>query len=59
MFSKFAAMWGPWLFAIVKQATGSSRTAISTLIVLFVAGLILLLFVDEEKAREAKLAGAF
>ncbi len=59
VFSKFAAMWGPWLFAIVKQATGSSRTAIISLIVLFVAGLILLVFVDEEKARQAKLAGAF
>ncbi|HXE76194.1 MAG TPA: MFS transporter [Candidatus Xenobia bacterium] len=59
VFSKFAAMWGPWLFAIVKQATGSSRTAIVSLIALFLAGLILLLFVDEKKAREAKLAGAF
>jgi len=59
VFSKFAAIWGPWLFVIVKQATGSSRSAILSLIVLFVAGLILLLFVDEDKARQAKLAGAF
>jgi UMF1 family MFS transporter len=22
VFTKFAAMWGPWLFAIMKQATG-------------------------------------
>jgi MFS-type transporter involved in bile tolerance (Atg22 family) len=42
-----------------EAGDGSSRTAIISLIVLFVAGLILLLFVDEEKAREAKLAGAF
>ncbi len=59
VFSKFAAIWGPWLFVIVKQATGSSRSAILSLIVLFVAGLILLLFVDVEKARQAKRAGAF
>ncbi len=59
VFSKFAAMWGPWGFAIVKQMTGSSRLAIVSLIVLFLAGLFLLFFVDEKQARQAKQAGAF
>ena len=59
VFSKFAAIWGPWLFVVVKQVTGSSRSAILSLIVLFFAGLVLLLFLDENKAREAKTAGAF
>ena len=59
VFSKFAAIWGPWLFVVVKQLTGSSRSAILSLIALFFAGLVLLLFLDENKARQAKSAGAF
>lgn len=59
VFSKFSAMWGPWVFAIVAQVTGSSRLAILSLIVLFLAGLVLLYLVDEKKAQEAKRAGAF
>jgi UMF1 family MFS transporter len=59
VFSKFAAIWGPWLFVVVKQVTGSSRSAILSLIALFFAGLVLLLFLDETKARQAKSAGAF
>lgn len=59
VFSKFSAMWGPWAFAIIAHATGSSRLAIASLIVFFLAGLGLLYFVDEKKAQEAKQAGAF
>ena len=59
VFSKFSAMWGPWVFAIVKQSTGSSRLAILSIVVLFLAGLGLLALVDVEKAREARRAGAF
>ena len=59
VFSKFSAMWGPWCFAIVKQATGSSRLAILSLVVLFLAGLLLLSIVDVEKAREARRSRAF
>ncbi|MBI2955694.1 MAG: MFS transporter [Acidobacteria bacterium] len=59
VFSKFGAIWGPWVFAVIKQMTGSSRLAIVSLVGLFVAGLILLLFVDEKKAQQAKQAGAF
>ena len=59
VFSKFSAMWGPWAFAIVKQVTGSSRLAILSIVVLFLAGLLLLSFVDVKKAREAREARAF
>ena len=59
VFSKFSAIWGPILFAGIRQATGSSRLSIVSLIVFFIAGLILLFFVDEKKAREAKVAGVF
>ena len=41
---------GPLLFGLVTQATGSMRTAIFSLIVLFVAGLVLLLRVDVPRA---------
>ncbi len=59
VFSKFSAIWGPVTFGLIKQTTGSSRLAIISLIVFFVAGLILLSLVDEKKAREARAAEAF
>lgn len=59
VFSKFSAIWGPMAFAIIRQVTGSSRLSIVSLIIFFIAGLILLSFVDEKKARKAKEAGAF
>ena len=54
VFSKFAAIWGPLLFGVVNQVTGSSRTAILSLIVLFALGFILLSMVDIDEARRAK-----
>ncbi|MCZ6681293.1 MAG: MFS transporter, partial [Candidatus Poribacteria bacterium] len=59
VFSKFSAIWGPLAFAVIRQVTGTSRKAIISLMIFFVVGLILLYFVDEEKARSAKLSGAF
>lgn len=41
---------GPLLFGLVTQATGSMRTALFSLIVLFVGGLLLLITVDVERA---------
>ena len=59
VFSKFSAIWGPFVFAIIRQVTGTPRLAIISLMVFFIVGLILLGFVDEEKAKEAKRSGAF
>ena len=59
VFSKFSAIWGPLAFALIEQITGTLRLAIISLMVFFIVGLILLAFVDEEKAKEAKLSGAF
>jgi UMF1 family MFS transporter len=59
IFSKFSAIWGPLVFAIIRQVTGTARLSIISLIIFFILGLVLLYFVDEEKAREAKVAGAF
>lgn len=59
VFSRFSAIWGPITFGLVRQALGSSRLAIVSLIFFFIAGLILMAFVDERKAREAKASGLF
>ena len=59
VFSKFSAIWGPLAFAVIDKLTGSARLSIVSLIVFFLAGLVLLHFVDENKARAAKHAGAF
>jgi UMF1 family MFS transporter len=57
VFSKFSAIWGPMAFALIRQFAGSSRLSIVSLIFFFIAGLILLSFVDEKKARLAKVMG--
>lgn len=59
VFSKFSAIWGPLVFAVIRQITGTPRLAIISLMAFFIVGLILLAFVDEEKAKEAKYSGAF
>lgn len=53
--SKFAAIFGPFVFALVGQLTGSSRLGILSLIVFFVVGILLLNKVDIEKGiKEAQ-----
>lgn len=47
--SKFAAVIGPFVFALVGQLTGSSRLGIISLVFFFVAGIFILKFVDVEK----------
>lgn len=48
---KVAGILGPLAFALVSRATGSSRGAILSVIVFFVAGGALLLAVDVERGR--------
>ncbi|MXY28243.1 MFS transporter [Candidatus Poribacteria bacterium] len=59
VFSKFSSIWGPVTFGVIKQITGSARLSIISLMVFFIVGLILLGFVDEEKAKADKLAFQF
>lgn len=54
VFTKFSAIWGPWVFALITHLTSSARTAIVSLIGFFLVGLILLALVDEGKARQAR-----
>ncbi|MFC7062663.1 MFS transporter [Halobacillus seohaensis] len=50
--AKFSAIFGPFVFALVGQLTGSSRLGILSLVVFFIAGIILLKFVDIDKGQE-------
>ncbi len=56
VFSKFSAIWGPFIFGFIRQITGTSRLAIISIMVFFIGGLVLLAFVNEEKAKAEKLA---
>jgi UMF1 family MFS transporter len=60
VFSKFAGIFGPLLFAAVIGQMGSSRYGILSVIAFFVAGALLLMLVDPEEgeraAREAEAA---
>ncbi len=51
VFSKFSATFGPLTFGFIAQVTGSARLSIISLMVFFLVGLVLLAFVDEEKAK--------
>lgn len=56
IFSKFSAIWGPLAFGLISHITGTSRTAIISLIIFFIIGLILLYFVDTEKGKALRNA---
>lgn len=47
--SKFAGIAGPFIFALVGQLTGSSRSSIVSLIFFFIVGGLLLTRVNEEE----------
>jgi UMF1 family MFS transporter len=51
VFEKFAGIIGPLFFALVVKATGSSQSAILSIILFFVIGGALLSKVDVEKGK--------
>jgi MFS transporter, UMF1 family len=53
IFEKFGAIAGPATFEIASRATGSSRSAILSVMVFFIAGAAVLSFVDVKKGQEA------
>jgi UMF1 family MFS transporter len=59
VFSKFSAIWGPLVFSAIRQITGTARLSIISLMIFFIVGLILLAFVDVEKAQAAKRSSVF
>jgi UMF1 family MFS transporter len=58
VFEKFGAIAGPATFELTSVLTGSSRNAILSVIVFFVAGGALLWFVDVQEGRREALRGA-
>jgi len=54
VFSKFSAIWGPLIFAVVDTATGSARLAILSLVGFFVIGGVLLALVDVDRGRASR-----
>lgn len=48
---KFASIFGPFLFGLVGQLTGSSRFGITALSFFFIAGIVMLLMVNLEKGK--------
>jgi UMF1 family MFS transporter len=56
VFEKFSGIIGPATFAWAISATGSSRMAVLSVIVFFVVGAVLLMFVDVEQGQRAARA---
>ena len=52
MLGKFAAVIGPFLMGWVSITTGNTRYAILSILILFVAGIIILSFVDKEAGHQ-------
>lgn len=52
VFTKLSAIWGPLLFAAIRQATGSSRPAILALVVFFALGIGLLILLGSLRKTE-------
>ena len=50
---KFASMFGPLVFGSISHWTGSQRLAVLSLLPFFLAGLLLMLRIDERRAMQA------
>ena len=59
MMGKFAAVLGPFLMGITALVTGNSRTAILSIVVLFIGGAVLLVYLPLRRGsrHEAKSTG--
>ncbi len=49
--SKFSSIFGPFVFGLVGQLTGSNRMAILSLIMFFVVGIVIMHFVNMQQGR--------
>ena len=57
LFSRLSGVLGPWVFSGVTLLSGSARTAILYLLIFFVLGIVLLLFVDEREFKRINVKG--
>ena len=53
IFEKFGAILGPAVFEMASRTTGSSRSAILSVVVFFIAGAVVLSFVNVQQGQEA------
>ncbi len=58
VFEKFAGIFGPLLFAVAIEMTGSSRNSVLSVIAFFVIGGLLLALVNPEEGRREAEAGS-
>ena len=56
VFEKFAGIFGPGVFAVIKALTGSSRNGILSVVAFFLVGALLLALVDVDQGRRAARA---
>ena len=59
VFSKFSAIWGPLVFALVSGFTGSGRPAILSVVGFLVIGLLILSRVDVAEAQASRSRWVF
>jgi UMF1 family MFS transporter len=57
IFEKFGAILGPAVFEMASRTTGSSRSAILSVVVFFIAGAAMLSFVNVKEGQEASQEG--
>jgi UMF1 family MFS transporter len=53
---KFASMFGPLVFGSISHWSGNQRLAVLSLLPFFLAGLVLMLWIDEKRAMEVASA---
>ncbi|WNB93024.1 MFS transporter [Bacillus sp. NEB1478] len=58
IFGKFASIMGPLLIAITAQITGNSASAVFSLVILFIIGITILVFVPEPKVDSSHTISA-
>lgn len=59
VFSKFSAIWGPLVFALVSNFADSGRPAILSVVAFFAVGFLLLSRVDVDEARRSRERWSF
>ncbi|MFG6493717.1 MFS transporter [Fictibacillus sp. UD] len=58
IFGKFASIMGPLLIAVTAQVTGNSSSAVFSLVILFIIGMTILMFVPEPKVDSSHTISA-
>jgi len=52
VFTKLSAIWGPFVFGLIRQLTGSSRLSILSVAAFFLIGIVFLFFTRDSESTE-------